>query len=93
MSRWDTRVQKIIEGFRDNEERAAGSFEGANMILIHPIGAKTGTVRVAPLVYFPQDDASLVATSGKHPDDPRRAADPSVLRQDQVRSPSTRRNP
>ncbi len=65
MSEWDDRNQKIIEEFRANEGRAGGYFEGAHMILIHHIGAKSGTVRVAPLVYFPQDDGSLVIIASK----------------------------
>jgi deazaflavin-dependent oxidoreductase (nitroreductase family) len=35
------------------------------MILIHHIGAKSGTERVAPLVWFPQDDGSLVIVASK----------------------------
>ena len=72
MSEWDDRNQKIIEEFRANEGRAGGFFEGAHMILVHHIGAKTGTVRVAPLVYFPQDDGSLaiIASKGGAPTNP-----------------------
>jgi deazaflavin-dependent oxidoreductase (nitroreductase family) len=64
--------QGIIGEFRANEGRVGGQFEGASMILIHHIGAKTGTERVAPLVYFPQDDGSLViiASVGGAPTNP-----------------------
>jgi deazaflavin-dependent oxidoreductase (nitroreductase family) len=56
---------KIIAEFRANEGRVGGPFAGAPMILIHHIGARTGTERVAPLVYFPQDDGSLVIIASK----------------------------
>jgi len=62
MNDWNA---KIIEEFRANEGRVGGPFEGAPMILIHHIGAKSGTERVAPLVYFPQDDGSMVIVASK----------------------------
>ena len=69
MSDWNTGV---IEEFRANEGRVGGPFEGAAMILIHHVGARTGTVRVSPLRYFPQDDGSMlvVASKGGAPDNP-----------------------
>jgi deazaflavin-dependent oxidoreductase (nitroreductase family) len=62
MSDWN---EKIIEEFRANEGRVGGPFEGAPMILIHHIGAKSGTERVTPLVYFPQDDGQMVIIASK----------------------------
>jgi deazaflavin-dependent oxidoreductase (nitroreductase family) len=56
---------KIIDEFRANGGRVGGPFEGAPMILVHHIGAKSGTERVAPLVWFPQDDDSLVIVASK----------------------------
>ena len=69
MSDWNN---KIIEEFRANEGRVGGMFEGAPMIIIHHIGAKSGTERVAPLVYFPQPDDSMliVASKGGAPTNP-----------------------
>jgi deazaflavin-dependent oxidoreductase (nitroreductase family) len=69
MSDWN---DKIIEEFRANEGRVGGMFEGASMILIHHVGAKSGVERVAPLVHFPEDDdhTVIVASAGgapKHP--------------------------
>jgi deazaflavin-dependent oxidoreductase (nitroreductase family) len=64
-SSWDEWNQGIINEFRANEGRVGGQFEGAPMILIHHIGAKSGTERVAPLVYFRQDDGSLVIIASK----------------------------
>jgi deazaflavin-dependent oxidoreductase (nitroreductase family) len=57
--------QKIIAEFRANEGRVDGPFEGAPMILIHHIGAKSGTERVTPLVRFPQDDGRIVIIASK----------------------------
>jgi deazaflavin-dependent oxidoreductase (nitroreductase family) len=62
MSDWNT---KIIEEFRANEGRVGGPFEGVPMILVHHVGAKTGTERVTPLAYFPQDDGSMVIIASK----------------------------
>jgi deazaflavin-dependent oxidoreductase (nitroreductase family) len=62
---------KIIEEFRANEGRVGGPFEGAPMILIHHIGAKSGTERVTPLVYFPEgDEMIIVASKGGAPTNP-----------------------
>ena len=64
--------QKNIEEFRANEGKIGGYFEGAHMILIHHIGARSGTERVNPLTYLPDgDDMIITATKGgapKHPD-------------------------
>ena len=62
MNDWN---RKIIEEFRANEGRVGGPFEGAPMILVHHIGAKSGTERVTPLVYFTEDDGRLVIIASK----------------------------
>ncbi|WP_300018898.1 nitroreductase family deazaflavin-dependent oxidoreductase [Pseudonocardia sp.] len=62
MSDWNT---KIIEEFRANEGRVGGPFEGDPMILIHHVGARSGTERVTPLVSFPQDDGRIVIIASK----------------------------
>jgi deazaflavin-dependent oxidoreductase (nitroreductase family) len=62
MNDWNTR---IIEEFRANEGRVGPPFEGAPMILVHHIGAKSGTERVAPLVYFPQPDGTMIIIASK----------------------------
>ncbi|MEO7268295.1 MAG: nitroreductase family deazaflavin-dependent oxidoreductase [Knoellia sp.] len=69
MSDWNA---GIIEEFRANEGRVGGPFEGAPMILIHHLGAKSGTERVSPLMYFPQDDGSMIIVASKAgaPDNP-----------------------
>lgn len=70
MSDWNT---QIIEEFRANGGKVGGPFEGAPMILVHHTGAKSGTERVTPLVYFPQPDDRIVIMASKagaptHPD-------------------------
>jgi deazaflavin-dependent oxidoreductase (nitroreductase family) len=62
VSDWNT---KIIEEFRANEGRVGGPFEGADMILVHHIGARSGTERVTPLVHFPQGDDRTVIIASK----------------------------
>jgi deazaflavin-dependent oxidoreductase (nitroreductase family) len=63
---------KIIAEFRANEGRVGGPFAGAPMVLVHHLGARTGTERVAPLVYFPQPDGSMliIASKGGAPTNP-----------------------
>ena len=61
----------VIEEFRSNEGRVGGYFEGASMLLLHTMGAKTATPRVNPLVYLPDGDRFVVfATKGGAPTDP-----------------------
>jgi deazaflavin-dependent oxidoreductase (nitroreductase family) len=61
----------IIEEFRANEGRVGGFFEGATMLLLHTVGAKTGRERVNPLVYLPDGDRYVViASKGGAPTNP-----------------------
>ncbi|MDT7709170.1 MAG: hypothetical protein QOG20_4777 [Pseudonocardiales bacterium] len=62
MSDWN---DKIIAEFRANEGRVGGPFEGAPMILIHHLGAKSGTERVTPLRSFPEPDGRFVIIASK----------------------------
>ena len=62
---------KIIEEFRVNG--GTMEFEGVPLILLHHIGAMSGTERVTPVVCYPQSDGSLavMAANGgapRHPD-------------------------
>ncbi len=63
---------KIIEEFRVNEGRVGGPWAGATLILIHHIGAKSGTERVTPVGYFPQGEGrfAIVASNGGSPAHP-----------------------
>ena len=48
MSDWNA---GIIDEFRANDGRVGGMFEGAPLLLLHHVGARTGTERVSPLMY------------------------------------------
>jgi deazaflavin-dependent oxidoreductase (nitroreductase family) len=62
---------KIIEEFRANGGKVGGQFKGANMLLIHHQGARTGTERVNPVVYLPEDERMvIVASAGGAPKNP-----------------------
>lgn len=69
MSDWN---EKIIREFRQNGGKVGGPFAGAPMVLIHHVGARSGTVRVSPLVAFPEDDGAflVVASKGGAPSNP-----------------------
>ena len=62
MSDWN---QKIIEEFRANGGKVGGPFAGATMILVHHIGARSGTERVTPLVTFPRGEDRYVIIASK----------------------------
>ena len=56
---------KIIEEFRANAGKVGGPFEGANVLLLHTRGAKTGLERVNPVAYQPVgDDIAVFASKG-----------------------------
>ena len=55
--------KQVITEFRANGGKVGGMFEGASMILVHHIGARSGTERVSPMVYFPDGDRMLVVAS------------------------------
>lgn len=48
MSDWNA---GIIDEFRANDGRVGGVFDGAPLLLLHHVGARTGTERVSPLMY------------------------------------------
>lgn len=63
--------QGIIDEFRANDGKVGGYFEGAPMVLIHHIGARSGRERVNPLVYLPdRGDLVIAATKGGAPANP-----------------------
>ncbi len=43
---------KIIEEFRANGGEVGGNFEGAPLLLLHTVGARTGQPRVNPMMYL-----------------------------------------
>jgi deazaflavin-dependent oxidoreductase (nitroreductase family) len=64
--------RKIIEEFRANDGIVGGMFEGMPLLLLHHVGAKTGTKRVNPLAYQRLSDASVAifASKGGAPNNP-----------------------
>jgi deazaflavin-dependent oxidoreductase (nitroreductase family) len=63
---------QTIEEFRVNQGRVGGSLAGTPMILIHHIGARSGTERVTPLACSPRPDGrfAIVASNGGSPAHP-----------------------
>ena len=55
--------QSVIDEFHANGGKVGGYFAGANMLLLHTIGAKTGQHRTNPLVYVPDEDRIVVIAS------------------------------
>lgn len=62
---------QIIEEFHSNNGKVAGPFEGAPLALVHHIGAKTGTERIAPLMSRVEGGRRFVfASKAGAPDNP-----------------------
>jgi deazaflavin-dependent oxidoreductase (nitroreductase family) len=62
---------RVIEEFHANGGRVGGPFENMPMLLLHHVGAKTGTHRINPLVYLPDGDRYVIfATKGGAPTNP-----------------------
>ena len=55
--------QTIIDEFRANEGKVGGQFDGAPVLLLHHTGARSGTVRVSPLMYQPVGDTYAIFAS------------------------------
>lgn len=53
----------IIEEFRANQGKVGGPFEGAPMVLVNTIGAKSGEVRTIPLISFSENDKLYIIAS------------------------------
>ncbi|MTD16256.1 nitroreductase family deazaflavin-dependent oxidoreductase [Nakamurella sp. YIM 132087] len=53
----------VIRQFRENNGAVGGPFEGARMILVHSIGARSGAETVSPLMWFPDGDRILIVAS------------------------------
>lgn len=75
---------KIIEEFRAHGGKVGGPFEGAPMVLLTTVGAKSGTQRTTPLVYLPDGDRVVIfASAAGAPTNPawfhNLVANPSVI--------------
>jgi deazaflavin-dependent oxidoreductase (nitroreductase family) len=55
--------RKVVEEFRANGGKVGGPFTGFDIVLLTTVGAKSGTPRVSPLVYFDIDGRILIAGS------------------------------
>ena len=62
----------MIEEFRANGGRVGGPWAGTTLILVHHVGARSGTERVTPLGCSPQGDGrfAIVASNGGSPAHP-----------------------
>jgi deazaflavin-dependent oxidoreductase (nitroreductase family) len=54
---------QIIEEFRANQGVVGGPFEGATLLLLHHVGARSGKDRINPLVYNRDGDRYVVFAS------------------------------
>jgi len=55
--------QTIIDEFRSNNGVVGGPFEGASLLLLGTIGAKSGLPRTNPLAYMREGDQLIVIAS------------------------------
>ncbi|MEO3938550.1 nitroreductase family deazaflavin-dependent oxidoreductase [Dermatophilaceae bacterium Soc4.6] len=69
MSDWN---QQIIEEFRANDGTVATMGFGRGLVLLHHIGAKSGTERIAPLAAIATDEGVwlIAASKAGAPDNP-----------------------
>ncbi len=63
--------QSLIEEFRANGGKVGGMFEGAPMVLLTTIGARSGQPRTSPLVYTSDNgNYVVIASKGGAPTNP-----------------------
>ncbi|SDI91884.1 deazaflavin-dependent oxidoreductase, nitroreductase family [Frankineae bacterium MT45] len=53
----------IISEFRANGGRVGGNFEGAPLLILHSIGARSGETRLNPMMYLPEGEKFYVFAS------------------------------
>jgi deazaflavin-dependent oxidoreductase (nitroreductase family) len=53
----------VIAEFRANHGKVGGNFEGAPILLLHSVGAKSGQERVNPMMYLQDGDRYVVFAS------------------------------
>jgi deazaflavin-dependent oxidoreductase (nitroreductase family) len=71
MARRNEWNEKIIAEFRANGGKVGGRFEGAPMLLLHSTGAKSGQLRVNPMMYQQVGESFAVfASKGGAPTNP-----------------------
>lgn len=52
-----------IAEFRKNHGKVGGNFEGAPLLLLHTVGARSGKPRINPMMYLKDGDRYLVFAS------------------------------
>jgi deazaflavin-dependent oxidoreductase (nitroreductase family) len=63
--------EQLIEEFRANGGKVGGPFAGANLLLLHTTGAKSGRRRVNPLAYRRDGDHFVIfGSKGGAPTNP-----------------------
>jgi deazaflavin-dependent oxidoreductase (nitroreductase family) len=60
---FDAMNRPVIEEFRATGGKAGGMFEGKPLVLVHHVGAKSGTERIAPLVPLLEDGRIFIFAS------------------------------
>lgn len=60
----------IIEEFRANAGQVGGNFEGADLLILHTTGAKTGREHETPVMYREVDGGYAVFASFAWPENP-----------------------
>lgn len=63
--------ENTIAEFRENHGKVGGYFKGAPLLLLRTIGARTGKLRVKPVMYLRDGEKYVVfASKGGHPSNP-----------------------
>ncbi|CAN5668182.1 nitroreductase family deazaflavin-dependent oxidoreductase [soil metagenome] len=60
---FDNMNRPVIAEFRETGGKAGGIFEGKPLVLVHHVGAKSGTARIAPLVPLLDGDRIFIFAS------------------------------
>ena len=60
---------QVIDEFRRNGGQVGGNFEGAPVLLLHTVGAKSGAERINPMMYQQVGDAYALFASAAGDDD------------------------
>ena len=61
----------IADEFRANGGKVGGRFEGADLLILHTVGARSGESRMTPLMYLADDDRYIIfATYAGNPKNP-----------------------
>ncbi|MCV2394396.1 nitroreductase family deazaflavin-dependent oxidoreductase [Actinotalea sp. M2MS4P-6] len=57
--------QKVIDEFRDNDGTVTTAGFGRNLVLLHHVGARSGTERVSPVMGIRQDEGTWLIAASK----------------------------